>query len=244
MITKLLVYYQASGLHSRQKEVYISEVQAGSQRSLLSAQRLGKENQVTGFSNIYSSWNNIGWQDIMIYKKYIFGHSNVHGPASLLPKRLKYPEIRAVWVSFVIIFDLLSSVPEITSEPERWSGVLLSITSSFLQQLFYVSDATFGKLLRKGASWVGNQWWLVTDSRVSPTPWFLGREEGMRVEFVSNGQELSGCWTGTHHRGWCLPDSMVTEALKFESLPDLVLCISWSGCSFTTLNILSNKLVI
>ena len=137
---------------------------------------------------------------------------------------------------------VLSSWNHFRARKVKW--FLLSITSSSLQQLVYVSDATFGKLLRKGASWVGNQLWLVTDSRISPTPWFLGREEAMRVEFVSNGQELSGCWTRTHHRGWCLPDSMVTEALKFESLPDLVLCISWSGCSFTTLNILCNKLVI
>ena len=151
---------------------------------------------------------------------------------------------RPLGASFVIIFGLLSSVPEITSEPERWNGVLLSITSSFLQQLVYVNDVTFGTLLRKGASRVGNQLWLVADSGIGPTPWFLARGEGMEVEFVSNGQELPGCWTRTHHCGWCIPNSMVTDALKFESLPDLVLYISWSGCSFISLNILCNTLVI
>lgn len=61
--------------------------------------------------------------------------------------------------SFIIIFDLLSSVPEITSE----------------------NEVTFVKPLHMGGGGV-----LI--GTLSPTPSFLGRGKGAKVESVANGQ--------------------------------------------------------
>lgn len=70
--------------------------------------------------------------DIMIYMKYIFGHSDdqnvfliyIFSPSSQFlahnsPKAWNFLSIRAMGASFIIIFGPLSSVPEIVPEPSR-----------------------------------------------------------------------------------------------------------------------------
>ena len=166
--------------------------------------------------------------------------------------------------SFVILitFGLLSSVPEIVEKGER--GVFgYSWEAPFNHTWFYVNEVTFEKSLRMGVVARGTN----HDEKVRtfhPNPQFhLWR--GLEVESITKGQwfdQFCPCneafinipelhssesfqvdeqeWTHVPG-GWCTPNSTETEALVLQTLPDLALCISSSGSSFISFNILCNK---
>lgn len=79
------------------------------------------------------------WCNIVICNKYVFGffHSSWH----TAPKILEISYIRAIGTSFVIISGLLSSVPEIASEP----CLLLFITNRFQPYLRLCLQGGFWK---------------------------------------------------------------------------------------------------
>lgn len=95
--------------------------------------------------------------------------------------------IKARGASLVIIFGLLSSVPEIVSEPERCNGCLLIHSSSFQYNLIYVNELTFGKHLRRGTGRPGELTkWLKGQKFRSYFPNLQGGERGLRLSSITS----------------------------------------------------------
>lgn len=80
-------------------------------------------------------------RDIIIYKKYIFAHSDHQNIFSLYPQFTASKTLGVSWVisameaCFIKMFGLLLSVSEITSEPKKWNGCLVICNNSFPPQL-------------------------------------------------------------------------------------------------------------
>ena len=157
--------------------------------------------------------------------------------------------IRAMGASFVtIIFGLLSSVPEVASEPSRWNGYLV-IHSETL-------STTAGLMLMRwllevrGAGCQGNKpgkgW------NFQPHPWSPGRGRAggwLSCRWFNHDLISPACVTKTPHK----PQMMrFRELLSWgtQTLPCATLfggspfCSPSSGCWFASFNILWNKPVI
>ena len=91
-------------------------------------------------------------------------------------------------ISFVIIFGLSSSVPEIALEPKRWNGCLgihnkpHSTTPGFILMKWLLESTQGWGLVARGTNH-GKR-----DGTFSPTPWFPGWGKELEVESIANGQ--------------------------------------------------------
>lgn len=163
--------------------------------------------------------------DTVMYKKYTFGHRClffIHRSWITAPRA---PEIswveRAVGASFVMIFGLLLSSPEITSDPWRWNGYFVihnqpfSMTARFmLMRWFLETTQGWGLVTRETTH-------AQTAGTFRPIPWFVGRGERLEVESITKGQwfnppcrrvevsikihqrqGLESFWAGEHMQIW------------------------------------------
>ena len=157
--------------------------------------------------------------------------------------------IRAMGGSFVIIiFGLLSSVPEIASEPSRCNGYLvihsetLSTTAGFMLMRWLLE---VGVLVARGT----NQ---KRGGTFSPTPWSPGRGRAggwLRCRWFNHDLISRACVTKIPHKPkwWGSETFSVGEPKPFHVPPcsgGSPSCSPSSRCWFASFNILWNKPVI